>query len=715
MSSDRKSDLKIPLYLVFAFILSYQEILLQAILFRSLTWGMLYATLLALPAGLVMAAVCGIFPRKLNRAIAVLLLFLQTFLIGTQLVYYHIFKCFMMVASLGNGVGNALDFVHVVVRTLLTHWWEILLLLLPVVLYLCIPFLYRRRDYDRKSLKVLLIYLLIAAALHVAALLALRIPGTGKGSPYDQYFNTPTGVKEYRSLGVVTCMRRDTLRLIFKAQYAGQQMSLLDEETGTAVQDVDSSIPENSGLPIDPAGDSSAVENSTGASESSVPQPEETVFIPEPNVLDLDFAALAESAPNSTVADLHRYFGSQKPTMTNEYTGMFEGYNLIWIIAESFSPWAVDEERTPTLYKLVNSGFVFENFYTPYYYLSTSDGEYVTINSLLPKEDIWSFYHTAYNQMPFSIANVLSSIGYVCRGYHAHDYDFFDRDLSHPNIGYIWKARGNGLYIDESLFPESDVEMMELTIPEYINDEPFHTYYLTISAHFPYNYAEDDMAQKYWSYVEDLPYTEGIKAYFAANMELDRALEYLLAQLEEAGVADHTLIAMTADHYPYGLSDAEMDTLNGYTVDEYYYYYRNHFVLYCPGMEETIVIDKPGCNLDVAPTICNLMNIPYDSRLMMGTDLLSDSEPLVIFGDHSFLNDRFLYNTLTDVVTSFTGEEPSQEEVDALIRKVENKFTVSAAVLDNDYYAYLADSLPWWDGTAYGHLYDPEKEDSHAD
>ena len=215
--------------------------------------------------------------------------------------------------------------------------------------------------------------------------------------------------------------------------------------------------------------------------------------------------------------------------------------------------------------------------------------------------------------------------------------------------------------------------------------------------------------------MENLPYTEGIKAYFAANMELDRALEYLLAQLEEAGVADHTLIAMTADHYPYGLSDAEMDTLNGYTVDEYYYYYRNHFVLYCPEMEETIVIDKPGCNLDVAPTICNLMNIPYDSRLMMGTDLLSDSEPLVIFGDHSFLNDRFLYNTLTDVVTSFTGEEPSQEEVDALIRKVENKFTVSAAVLDNDYYAYLADSLPWWDGTAYGHLYDPEKEDSHAD
>ena len=55
---------------------------------------------------------------------------------------------------------------------------------------------------------------------------------------------------------------------------------------------------------------------------------------------------------------------------------MFEGCNLILITAESFSYLAIDPELTPTLYKLQTEGFNFTNFYTPYWDVSTSDGEY---------------------------------------------------------------------------------------------------------------------------------------------------------------------------------------------------------------------------------------------------------------------------------------------------------------------------------------------------
>ena len=83
------------------------------------------------------------------------------------------------------------------------------------------------------------------------------------------------------------------------------------------------------------------------------------------------------------------------PTEKNKYSGMFKDKNLIVITAEAFSPIAIDKELTPTLYKMYTEGFSFSNFYTPIFYVSTSDGEYVSLTSLLPKEGVWSFQESS--------------------------------------------------------------------------------------------------------------------------------------------------------------------------------------------------------------------------------------------------------------------------------------------------------------------------------
>ena len=81
---------------------------------------------------------------------------------------------------------------------------------------------------------------------------------------------------------------------------------------------------------------------------------------------------------------------------------MFQGKNLILFTAESFSPWFISEELTPTLYRLTHEGFVFDNFYQPGWGQSTTGGEYAVMTGLLPT---WvngnvSFYATANNSMP---------------------------------------------------------------------------------------------------------------------------------------------------------------------------------------------------------------------------------------------------------------------------------------------------------------------------
>ena len=92
-------------------------------------------------------------------------------------------------------------------------------------------------------------------------------------------------------------------------------------------------------------------------------------------MLDLDFDALAASTDDAALKKLDAYFAGVKPTSKNEYTGLFEGYNLITICAESFSPYLIDKERTPALYALSHSGFLFENYYGTFG-SNTTNGEY---------------------------------------------------------------------------------------------------------------------------------------------------------------------------------------------------------------------------------------------------------------------------------------------------------------------------------------------------
>ncbi|MDV2887763.1 hypothetical protein RYX45_21590, partial [Alkalihalophilus pseudofirmus] len=88
------------------------------------------------------------------------------------------------------------------------------------------------------------------------------------------------------------------------------------------------------------------------------------------------------------------------------------------------------------------------------------------------------------------------------------------------------------------------------------------------------------IAHKNKKFVQSLPYSEQAKAYMATQVELDRALHYLLTQLEEAGIADKTLIAISPDHYPYGLDLKTIDELAGHSVEKNFELYKSTFILY---------------------------------------------------------------------------------------------------------------------------------------
>ena len=156
--------------------------------------------------------------------------------------------------------------------------------------------------------------------------------------------------------------------------------------------------------------------------------------------------------------------------------------------------------------------------------------------------------------------------------------------------------------------------MIKATVNDYINStEPFLAYYMTVSGHFSYNFSDNSMANKNKKYVNNLNLSTSGKAYVATQIELDRALEYLINKLNEVGKLDNTIIVLLADHYPYKLDLKTINSLSSYTRDSVVEVNHNNLILWNNNMGD-IHIDKVCMSSDVIPTVYNLFGVDYDSR-----------------------------------------------------------------------------------------------------
>lgn len=631
----------------------------------------LFPVLFSISFSLLLFVITGLFPKRVNRFISICMASFFTLVYMVQLIYFQIFRVPLCIYSLV-GAGDAMQFGNVIVSTLLKNIIPLLLLCIPVVL-LCV--LYAKKNSCPKLKPMSAGFFLGAFIItYLIRLLCINMTGDSPVSQRSLYYRMGSMDLAVGKLGLMPSVLLDIKQLIWEP----------DEEVYADHEDDGISATGNNETSITPS-----------AINTPTPSPEKTeeVISPTPyNVMDIDFGGLIDKEKNSNVIAMHNYFSAVQPTQQNEYTGLFEGCNLIFITAEGFSSYAVDEKITPTLYKMANGGFVFTQFYNPIWGVSTSDGEYVACTGLIPKNGVWSFSRSSKNYLPFVMGNQFKKLGYLTKAYHNHTASYYDRNLSHPNLGYEFIALGRGLKIKET-WPESDLEMMEVTLPQYIGQEPFHTYYMTISGHLQYNFGGNYIARKNKDFVKDLPYSDTSKAYLACQKELDLALEYMVNELEKGGILDKTVFVISSDHYPYGLPKQNIDELAGHKVEENFELYKSTLIIWKNGMKP-VTVDKPCSSLDIIPTLSNLFGLEYDSRLLMGRDILSDSPPLVIFYNKSWITDRAFFNSRTNTVTFTDGSEYDAEYVKQVHQVVGDNFKFSAKILDTNYYRIIFNQSP---------------------
>ncbi len=624
--------------------------------------GLFMLLLFSLVPAFLAYAVTLLLPRKAAFIFALIFTGAAFFFYGSQQVYYILYQRYYIASSLG-GAADAMQFKATILRGITTALPRLLLMMLPF-LFLCI-FGWRLLGFGQKGRLTFSLFLAaVGIGVHFLAVLILPAFGREKMSPYDLYHNTFDIIASTREFGMGASFRLDLHRYLFHIKETGA-LQPLETNVYTRPQ------PTN---PLEPSD-----------GETTAPtQPNPTGGL---NILEIDFDRLIAEEEDEAIREMHQYFKSMTPSAKNEKTGAYQDCNLIFITAESFSHLAIDKELTPTLYKMQHEGIYFSNFYTPGWDVSTTDGEYVNLTGTIPKAGVWSMTRTANNSMPLVLSQQLKKLGYSARAYHNHTYTYYDRDVTFPNLGFDYKGLGNGLDVKDT-WPESDLEMVDKTTSEFFADQPFYVYYLTVSGHADWNFNDSFIAYKNRELVAHLDKSEVARAYLAANIELDKAMELLLMRLEDAGLAENTLIVMVADHNPYSLSAEQVKELAGHDVDNTFEVYKNACIIYKKGMTPE-TIDEPCCNLDMLPTVSNLMGLDFDSRLYMGRDIFSDALPLVIFRDRSWITDKCFYNANTGEVTSMDGEPVSDAYVEEVKNQVYNKFTISSRILDYDYWRIL--------------------------
>ena len=288
---------------------------------------------------------------------------------------------------------------------------------------------------------------------------------------------------------------------------------------------------------------------------------------------------------------------------------------------------------------------------------------------------------------PYGIGTMFENVGYKTYAYHNNSAYFQDRNVYLKSQGLNnFKGCYNGMekLINCNLWPQSDVDMINSTYTDYMNsEEPFLAYYITVSGHFYYKFSENAMARKNKQYVDGLNYNENVKAYLATQIELDRAMELLLTKLEETGKLDNTVIVLTADHFPYNLNINDINALSSYERDVMIEANSNNLIIYNSKMK-SVTVDKVGMSIDVLPTVLNLFGMEYDSRIIMGKDILSTSTGVAIFKDKSWVTNKGTYYASKG---QFVGDsDVTDEYIENINNIVNNRTAISRMIVANDYY-----------------------------
>lgn len=360
---------------------------------------------------------------------------------------------------------------------------------------------------------------------------------------------------------------------------------------------------------------------------------------------------------------LDKVTDSEPQQKSNDFTGIFEGKNVIFLQLEGMDSWLLTPEDTPTLYGMLDNSIEFTQHYSYY------NGGGSTFNSELAVNTGFitpiTYYQNAYtfssNAYPYSLPRLFKAEGYAVNAFHMNTGEYYSRKLNYINWGYdqYYGLLDVATYNDNTY--ELDRELiLNPTFREALfgQDGPFMHYLITFTPHTPFHVKHGKgkllATERYGSEIP--PHGEEETARLYAS-ETDYMVRLLLEGLEECGHLDDTVIVVFADHYLYTLNDKTI--LEKYKQAENNLINHTPFFIWSSGMGP-VKIDKVNSQIDILPTVLNMFGIDGLSNYTIGRDIMDeDYKGYVFFSDYSWY-DGNIYVENGEVAM---GTAPSAEYV----------------------------------------------------
>ena len=268
--------------------------------------------LFSIPWTIIISFLTTIFTEKINKLLITIFSYAITIITLAQIVYYNFYSSIFSFFSLTNGTGQVMEFWQAILNVMLSIWYIFLIVLIPLILFTI--FKSKIFNFKRLSFKISLIPVAIFI-LSLGGIILLTIKSNeGIYSINRLLLKTHAPLLTASKIGLNSTEALDLYRYIFG----------FEEEVY---------IEENEEINI-------------------VEQNPEIKY----NMKEIDFDKLISKTTNKTLKNMHKYFKNVMPTNQNKYTGLFKEKNLIFITAEAFDAIALDENLTPTLYKMANNG-----------------------------------------------------------------------------------------------------------------------------------------------------------------------------------------------------------------------------------------------------------------------------------------------------------------------------------------------------------------------
>ncbi|QWH84305.1 LTA synthase family protein [Bacillus mycoides] len=400
--------------------------------------------------------------------------------------------------------------------------------------------------------------------------------------------------------------------------------------------------------------------------------------------------ALADS---SKLQETENYVKSNQSEPNPNMFGAAKGKNVIVVTLESLQTFLIGasvngQEVTPFLNGFINESYYFDNFFHQTGQGKTSDSEFLIDTSLYPLNRGAVFFTHGNNDYT-ATPEILRQQGYFTSVFHANNATFWNRNIMYSALGYDRYYNE----LDYKITPETnlnwglkDIEYFDQSVDILKTvDQPFYARFLTLTNHYPFTYDEDT------KFIE--PYNSGngvFDRYIVTARYLDESIKRFIERLKAEGMYDDSIIVLYGDHY--GISEkhnramaqflekdqiTEFDTLN---------LQRTPLYIHMPGQTEGQTISKPTGQIDMKPTILNLLGIDTTKDIRFGHDMFSDEYTgFVVLRDGSFVTDKYAYTNHT-FYNRETGEvvDLPKKEAQEMINRAQNELRMSDKIIEGD-------------------------------